>query len=123
MIKMKVLNFIPYIVNKKKNIQQIKNRPISEILKIVRDSCSNKGNNIEEWSKSIVTNCIIPKSHPFLEILGSKNIPLNHPLRVLGAIAYGTETSWIVIENIKWEDGTISYPEQENKFFYLKVKL
>ena len=123
MIKIKVFNFIPYIVNNKKEIQQIENKTLSEVLKIVRDSCSNKGKSIEEWSKSIVTHCIIPKSHPFLKMLKSKNIPLNNPLRVLGAIAYGTETPWIVIESIKWENGTVSSPEQENKYFYLKVKL
>jgi len=119
MIKVSIINFIPYMKERNRRFQTITNKTPAEAVNTIRNACNDKGKDVAEWTQEIKAHCIIPSSHPFRHLLESKGIPHDNPLWVLGAIAYGTETEWIVIESIKWADNTVSYPEKDHKKYVL----
>ena len=124
MIRVSILNFIPYITGKENTIPKIENKSPEEASKIIRESCTEKGNSIEEWERLIKENCIIPKDEPFKKLLQEKGIPTNNSLWTLGAIAYGTgDSAWIVIQSIKWADGNLSLPDKEHKDYLRTLDL
>jgi len=124
MIRISILNFIPYLTGKEKTIPKIENKSPEEASKIIRESCREKGKNFEEWERLIKEHCIIPKDEPFKKLLQEKGIPFENSLWTLGSIAYGTgDSAWIVIQNIKWDDGKISLPEKEHKDYIKTLDL
>ena len=124
MIKVSILNFLPYMKNWEDHIGIVENKTPEEAANIIRDSCKERAKDFEEWSRLIRDNCVIPKEHPYRTLLENKNIPNDHPLWTLGSIAFGTSTDWIIIQRIKWDDITTSFPEKGHKEFlkkYLKI--
>jgi len=85
------------------------------VLKKVRESCAEKGTDLETWARLIRANCIIPPDHPFRDLLRRHGVPAEDHLWTLGAIAFGTETPWIAIREISWRKGDVSRPEEEEK--------
>ena len=112
MFKVDLYNFIPFLTGKKLGPEAITGRNPEDAAKAIRQSCSNKESNYDEWSKLIKEHCRIPSDHPFVKLLEKHQIPSNDPLWTLGAIAFGTETSWIVFNAIHWPDGKKDCPER-----------
>lgn len=112
MLKVDLYNFIPVLTGKNPGPEAITGRSPEDAVKAVRRSCSNKERNCAEWSRLIKEHCRIPSDHPFVRLLKDRGIASDDPLWTLGAIAFGTETSWIVFNAIHWPDGKRDFPER-----------
>jgi hypothetical protein len=112
MLNVDLYNFIPFLTGKKPAPEPIMGRNPEDSLEIIRQSCSNKESSCPKWSRLIREHCLMPSDHPFVRLLQSRQIPSDNPLWTLGAIAFGTETPWIVFNAIHWPDGTKDYPER-----------
>jgi hypothetical protein len=119
-VRVSILNLIPLITNKTKNVVVAERVSPRKALTITRSSCSEKSANLKEWSKTIKQHCVIPPGHPYSRFLIEKNVPKNDPLWTLGSIAYGTETHWVIIREIAWSDGKTFFPDKWDRDWTLK---
>lgn len=83
----------------------------NHVLSQVREQCTEKGKNIEEWSTLIREHGKLPQSHPFSQLCDKLDLMPTDSLRTLGSWAFGFDNSWIVIEWIRTESGII--PREE----------
>ncbi len=120
-VRVSVLNLIPLITNKTKNVVVAERVSPREALTLIRNSCSEKGANLKEWSKAIRQHCVIPTGHPYKRFLMEKRITEDKPLWTLGSIAYGTETPWVIIREIVWSNGKTFFPDKWDRDWALKA--
>lgn len=107
-----VYNLIPFFLGKGKNIVRLTGDP-ETVAKKIRGSCALKAADYQTWAMQIEQHCPIPLSHPYRALI--KDLPEGHPLRVLGAWAYGAGNSWITIEEIRWADGRAVKPQNGHR--------
>ena len=107
-----IVNLIPVLSGKATNVEPMTGST-EQVLNSVRASCGNPGTSLVSWANTIEKHLPIPANHPFQVILS--RLKPGDPLRILGAWAYGSETGWITIERIEWDDGTISSPQADHR--------
>lgn len=120
MPRLDILNFINFFNKESAAPEPLNGLTAEQAAKKVRNSCKEKALNFEDWSRGILENCAIPGDHPYRTLLVKRHIPEGDPLWALGAIAYGTESPWIILRRICWDDGTEDYPEQMDRDWMLK---
>lgn len=120
MPKIDLFNFVPYLAGSREIPEPMEQLSPRVALERVRASCSEKGDSLEAWSKTLVENCVIPSEHPFRALMNAHMVPAEDPLWTLGAIAYGTESHWVVIRRIVWDDGTSDSPDELERAWTIK---
>ena len=86
-----------------------------EACRRVRETFMQKAPDLEDWSRQIRDHCRIPPEHPFRELLKKRGVKESDHLWTLGALAFGTQNPWIVLQEIRWDDNTRSYPEADEQ--------
>lgn len=107
-----LFNLIPFLSGRADGIKRGVGRP-EKVLASVRDSCDNKDESLAAWAEGIESHCPLPFGHPYRRC--SDGSPEGDPIRTLGCWAYGAGNSWITIEEITWEDGSVSHPQEEHR--------
>jgi len=115
MIKVEVVNHVPIWKTPSGDPKLIENVGPKEACQIIRDTFSNRGDSLKEWSDIIRSHGILPLDDPYRIILEQRNIPEDDYLWTLGSLAFGSSREWISIYKIEWEDGTKSTPEEDHK--------
>lgn len=110
--KVVIYNLIPFFDGKAKNVIQVEGAP-DQVLKAVWKTCSYRAKDMAEWAAGVEKHCPIPPAHPFRR--RTDRLPHGDPLRTLGCWAYGAENSWITIDEVLWEDGSRSSPQEEHR--------
>jgi len=116
-LEVEIVNLIPVLSGKATNVDPRTGSP-AQLLNAVRGSCENPGTSLESWSTTIEKHLPVPATHPFQKVLS--RLKPGDPLRTLGAWAYGSETGWITIERIRWEDGTTASPQADHRAWLQK---
>lgn len=120
MPKLDIVNLIAYHAGKAEAPETLHGVSPMQAAERVRASCSEQAKDFKEWSGGILGNCIIPPEHPYRAMLKKHKVSESDPLWVLGAIAYGTQSPWIAIRRIVWEDGTTELPDDLERKWILK---
>ena len=110
--KVLIYNLIPFFLGKEKNVLRVAGTP-EEALKTVWRTCAYRAKGMSAWVAGMEEHCPVPPAHPFRKI--SDRLRPGDPLRTLGCWAYGAENSWITIDEILWEDGTRTSPQEEHR--------
>lgn len=112
MLKVDIANLIPYISGKADAPEVLNGVTPKHAVDRIRASCTDHGDDLPKWSAGILQHCIIPADHPYRALLKKRKVPPGDPLWILGAIAYGTQSSWISFRRIQWEDGGLDCPDE-----------
>lgn len=115
--EVEIVNLIPVLSGKLRNVEP-RTGPPGQVLNAVRASCEDPGTTLASWARTVEEHLPIPPSHPFQNVLS--RLKPGDPLRTLGAWAYGSETGWITIERIRWEDGTTASPQADHRAWLQK---
>ena len=110
----RIHNLIPFLSGRADSIKRLEGRP-DKVLEAVRESCEHKERSLAAWAEGIELHCPIPLSHPYRRYL--ERLPQGDPLRTLGCWAYGAGNSWITIEEIYWEDGSVTRPQDKHRLW------
>ncbi|HAH06786.1 MAG TPA: hypothetical protein DCM05_09725 [Elusimicrobia bacterium] len=110
--KTRVYNLIPLLAGKAESVTRLEGSP-RDALAAVRESCEFKGSSPSAWAASIEKHCPLPLEHPFRKTVDG--LPPGDPLRTLACWAYGAGNSWITLEEVVWENGTKSRPQEEHR--------
>lgn len=108
----RIYNLIPFLSGRADGIKRIEGPP-DKVLASVRETCEHKGRSLAAWTEGIESHCPLPLGHPYRR--SSESLPKGHPLRTLGCWAFGAGNSWITIEEIFWDDGTVSRPQRDHR--------
>lgn len=108
----RIRNLIPFLSGRAEGIQRMEGLP-DRVLASVRDACERKERSLAAWAEGIEEHCPVPFGHPFRRILD--RLPKGDPLRTLGSWAFGAGNSWITLEEISWEDGSVSHPQRDHR--------
>lgn len=108
----RINNLIPLLSGSATDIKHVEGRP-DKVLNAVRESCEDKARSMAEWKDGIESHCPIPLGHPYKAL--ADPLLSGDPLRTLGCWAYGAGNSWIMIEQITWEDGSVNRPQDEHR--------
>ena len=109
---MRICNLIPFLSGRADAVKSVEGRP-EKVLQAIRASCEQKERSLGAWAEAVERHCPIPFSHPFRR--HCDRLPKGDALRTLGCWAYGAGNSWITIEEITWEDGSVSRPQDEHR--------
>lgn len=120
MPKVDIVNLIAYHARKADAPETLHGVSPTQAAEKVRASCADQAKDFKEWSGGILRNCIIPPEHPYRALLKKRKVSESDPLWVLGAIAYGTQSPWIAIRRIVWDDGTMELPDDLERKWILK---
>lgn len=112
MPRVDVVNLIPYHAGKAQGPEALKGLSPRAAAERVRESCTEKGASYSDWAGGILQHCLIPADHPYRLLMAKRRIKGSDPLYVLGAIAYGTQSPWIVFGRIEWDDGKVDLPDE-----------
>ena len=93
-------------------IKRLEGRP-EKVLVSLRETCEEKERSLAAWAEGIESHCPIPFGHPYRRY--ADRLPEGDPLRTLGCWAFGAGNSWITIEEISWDDGSVSRPQQGHR--------
>lgn len=108
----RIYNLIPFLSGHADAIKRVEGRP-EKVLEALRASCEHKERSMAAWVEGIERHCPVPFSHPYRRL--SDGLPEGDPIRTLGCWAFGAGNSWITIEEIAWDDGTVSHPQDEHR--------
>ncbi|MFA6093400.1 MAG: hypothetical protein WCU88_06150 [Elusimicrobiota bacterium] len=108
----RICNLIPFLSGRARDIKRIHAEP-EKALENVRESCRSKERSLPAWGESIERHCPIPLGHPYRKI--SEGLAPGDPLRTLGCWAYGAGNSWITLDEIVWEDGSVTHPQEDHR--------
>jgi hypothetical protein len=120
MPKVDIANLIPYISGKADAPEVLNGVTPKHAVDHIRASCTDQGNDYPHWSAGILQHCIMPADHPYRALLKKREVPAGDPLWILGAIAYGTQSSWISFRRIQWEDGKVDLPDEHERNWIVK---
>lgn len=120
MPKVDILNLILYHTGKANAPETLNGVTPAHAAARVRRACGNQGASFKEWSDGIISHCVIPPGHPYRKLLKKRKVPQGDSLRVLGAIAYGTHSPWIVFRKIVWDDGKVALPDTLERKWIVK---
>ncbi len=110
--KVVAYNLIPFFDGREKNVLLVEGSP-ELVLKAIWKTCSHKDKDMATWAATVEEHCPIPPSHPFRKRVD--RLLAGDPLRTLGCWAYGAENGWITIDEVVWEDGSRSSPQEEHR--------
>ena len=108
----RINNLIPFLSGRADGIQRLEGRP-EKVLASVRDSCEHRDKSLAAWTEGIESHCPLPFDHPYRSY--SDRAPEGDPIRTFGCWAFGAGNSWITIEEISWDDGSVSRPQEEHR--------
>jgi hypothetical protein len=108
----RIYNLIPFLSGRAESVKRLEGRP-EKVLASVRESCENKERSLGAWIEGIQNHCPIPFGHPYRRYADRQ--PESDPLRTLGCWAFGAGNSWITIEEITWENGSVTRPQEEHR--------
>ncbi|MBI3297226.1 MAG: hypothetical protein HYZ75_03615 [Elusimicrobia bacterium] len=108
----RIYNLIPFLSGRADGIKRMEGRP-EKVLALVRETCEEKERSLAAWAEGIEGHCPIPFGHPYRRY--SDRLPEGDPLKALGCWAFGAGNSWITIEEITWDDGSVSHPQQDHR--------
>ena len=108
----RVCNLIPFLSGRAESIKRLEGWP-EKVLESVRESCEHKERSLALWRSGLESHCPIPFGHPYRRY--ADRLPEGDPVRTLGCWAFGAGNSWITIEEITWEDGSVSCPQEEHR--------
>lgn len=111
-LKARIYNLIPLLSGKSDAVVRVEGAP-RDVLAAVRQSCELKGPSPSAWAASFEKHCPIPLGHPFRKAVDG--LPPGDPLRTLACWAYGAGNAWITLEEVVWEDGTKSRPQEGHR--------
>ncbi len=108
----RINNLIPFLSGRAASIKRLDGRP-DKVLASVRESCEHKDRTPASWAEGIESHCPLPFGHPYRRY--SDRLPEGDPIRTLGCWAFGAGNSWITIEEITWDDGSVSHPQEDHR--------
>lgn len=108
----RIYNLIPFLSGRAESVKRLEGRP-EKVLTSVRDSCEHKDRSLAAWVEGIESHCPLPFGHPYRRY--SDRLPEGDPIRTLGCWAYGAGNSWITIDEITWDDGSVSHPQEDHR--------
>lgn len=108
----RVYNLIPFLSGRADAIKRHEGRP-EKVLQAIRAACEQRERSLGAWAQAIERHCPIPCSHPYRRY--ADRLPEGDALRTLGCWAYGAGNSWITIDEITWEDGSVNRPQDEHR--------
>lgn len=108
----RIYNLIPFLSGRVDRLRRVDGRP-KTVLEVVRESCEQKERSLVAWAEAVESHCPVPLGHPYRRY--ADRLPSGDPLRTLGCWAYGAGNSWVTIEDITWEDGSVSRPQEEHR--------
>lgn len=120
MPKVDVLNLIQYHTGKANAPETLNGVAPLHAAERIRASCKDQGADFKEWTSGILQHCMIPPDHPYGTLLKKRKVPAGDPLWLLGAIAYGTQSPWIVFRKIVWDDGKMELPDDLERKWLMK---
>ncbi len=108
----RIYNLIPFLSGRADGLKLVEGKP-RKVLEAVRESCVQKDHNLAAWAETVERRCPVPLGHPYRRY--AERLPAGDPLRTLGCWAFGAGNSWVTIEEIAWEDGSASRPQEEHR--------
>lgn len=120
MPKVDIINLILYHTGKADAPETLNGVTPAHAAECVRRACEEQGASFKEWSDGIIRHCVIPPEHPYRKLLKKRKVPQGDPLWVLGAIAYGTHSPWIVFRKIEWDGGKVELPDTLERKWIVK---